>query len=180
MVLVQMEVINPQTGQSNKQPLPHLNLIRNDECIKINVPYFHHFFFIFQCSLCTLNFAIHALYQGLSHIHILCFTFLYLFITATFKTPLKDNQVKVGSSIQFECETTSSDTQIKWLKNEQGISSNDNYIITQHDCIHQLEIQNAALVDGGQYSCMIVDTMENTTAHLEVWRELVSFVYICI
>lgn len=75
-------------------------------------------------------------------------------IPIKFACQLKNVRVKEKSKARMECEMSSKDVHIKWLKDGRDITNNPRYIFMREGKHAELIIEDCDLADDGEYSIM--------------------------
>ncbi|KAJ8012937.1 hypothetical protein DPEC_G00048070, partial [Dallia pectoralis] len=85
-----------------------------------------------------------------------CSAVLFVKEPPTFSMRLESSKlVKNGQSLILSCKVTGSPLiNVKWLKNETEIASNDKYRLSFADSVATLEIVNCSVDDSGDYICV--------------------------
>lgn len=69
-----------------------------------------------------------------------------------------------GENITLTCEASGYPPPfISWMRNLEPISTDSRYSLSSKNGLGTLQIQNAQVVDGGDYNCVIVSTLYGTT-----------------
>lgn len=83
-------------------------------------------------------------------------------------TPSHRKHLEVGKGIQFECQPSEEKRNITWLlPNGTRVQMSEERRIYQTSRI--LQIKEATINDSGVYTCLIEQTLHNTTVHLIVY-----------
>lgn len=72
-------------------------------------------------------------------------------------TPLKDQQVKEGQEIVFNCEVNTEGAKAKWFKNDEAIFDSVKYIMVHKDLVYTLRIRDSQLDDQTNYSVSLTN-----------------------
>ncbi|CAL9697301.1 unnamed protein product [Knipowitschia caucasica] len=82
-------------------------------------------------------------------------------IPIKFNSPLKCGRVQERGKARLECEVSSKDVQVRWLKGGTDITASRRYIFVQEGKRAEAIIEDCELTDAGEYS--IVCTQDNDT-----------------
>ncbi|XP_062402492.1 immunoglobulin superfamily member 22-like [Sardina pilchardus] len=99
-------------------------------------------------------------------------------IPIKFASHLKNVRVKEKSKARLECEMSSKDVHVKWLKDGRDISCSARYVFVREGKHAELIVEDCDLADGGEYS--VVCTQDNddqeyvTSANLTVDERFAS------
>lgn len=72
-------------------------------------------------------------------------------------TPLKDQQVKEGQELVFNCEVNTEGAKAKWFKNDEAIFDSPKYIMVHKDLVYTLRIRDAQSDDQASYSVSLTN-----------------------
>lgn len=72
-------------------------------------------------------------------------------------TPLKDQQVKEGEELLFNCEVNTEGAKAKWYKDDEPIFDSAKYIVVHKDLIYTLRIRDAHLNDQATYTVALAN-----------------------
>lgn len=67
-------------------------------------------------------------------------------------TPLKDQVVKEGEELVFNCEVNTEGAKAKWYKNEEPIFDSAKSIMVHKDLVYTLRIRDAHFADQATYT----------------------------
>lgn len=70
-------------------------------------------------------------------------------------TPIKDQQVKEGQELVFNCEVNTEGAKAKWFKNDEAIFDSPKYVMVHKDLVYTLRIRDAQLDDQDTYTIQL-------------------------
>lgn len=86
---------------------------------------------------------------------------MYIFFQITEKlriiTPLKDQEVKEGQELVFNCEVNTEGAKAKWFKDDEPIFDSVKYIMVHKDLVYTLRIRDAHLNDQATYTAALAN-----------------------
>lgn len=71
--------------------------------------------------------------------------------------PLKDQQVREGEELVFNCEVNTEGAKAKWYKDEEAIFDSAKYIMVHKDLVYTLRIRDAHLNDQATYNIVLAN-----------------------
>ncbi|MGH0172362.1 UNVERIFIED_CONTAM: hypothetical protein FKN15_002661 [Acipenser sinensis] len=92
---------------------------------------------------------------------------------ATFTKQLENCSVAPGEDIVLSCETSTSETSVKWYKDGKAIRKSQKYEMCEEGNLTKLIVHNTTTKDSGEYSCET--EISKTKATVEVKEKLSRF-----
>ncbi|XP_058876960.1 obscurin-like [Acipenser ruthenus] len=92
---------------------------------------------------------------------------------ATFTKQLENFSVALGEDIVLSCETSTSETSVKWYKDGKALRKSQKYEMCEEGNLTKLIVHNTTTKDSGEYSCET--EISKTKATVEVKEKLSRF-----